>query len=423
MKIAIYANCHPGSVAGGTQVYLGALVRALGELTDGPEEYVVLAPAGNEDWLRPLLGSNQRIEPLFIDPAGMGRRVIRKLGRVQQKMVGRFATFREAEYRHLNPSVLSDPGTCLPVSNGFIESLGVSLIHFPYQDFVITSLPSIFNPHDLQHLHLPQFFTPNTLLWRELAYPFACRLASRVVVASKWIAADLCSKYSLPSEKVVVIPWGAASAAQAPPTAADVQMVRQKYGLPEKYIFYPAVAWPHKNHSCLIAAVALLSKGSHRVHLVLSGAPTGLTPSLKMQVTKLGLESLVHFVGLLPAGDMRAVYNTASAVVVPTLFEAASGPVAEGWQECVPVACSDLPQLREQAEGAACFFDPMSTPAIAEAITRVVFDSTLRDRLITAGNQRLRAYSWRMTAIAYRNLYRQVAQGGFGLVGNSDWRL
>ena len=49
----------------------------------------------------------------------------------------------------------------VPVSDGFFESLGCEVVHFPTQGYVLCALPTIYNPHDLQHLHYPQFFTPH----------------------------------------------------------------------------------------------------------------------------------------------------------------------------------------------------------------------------------------------------------------------
>ena len=45
-------------------------------------------------------------------------------------------------------------------SDGTIEAAGVNVVHFPFQDAFTTEVPSIYQPHDLQHLHLPELFSP-----------------------------------------------------------------------------------------------------------------------------------------------------------------------------------------------------------------------------------------------------------------------
>jgi glycosyltransferase involved in cell wall biosynthesis len=389
------------------QVYLAALLKALGELTDGPEEYILLGPSQGSEWMEPLLGPNQTIVPL---PQNLGlvRRGIRKVYRETVRFLSGSPLSRGGRGAS-RPCRYTGVGDVVQTSTGFIESLGVSLIHFPFQYCIITSLPSVFNPHDLQHLHLPRFFPPDVLMQRELLYPFQCRLATRVIVGSKWIAADLCEKYGLPREKVVVIPWGAPSSAYPAPTQGDIDRVLAKYGIGGKFIFYPAVAWPHKNHARLLEAVALLKQRGRPTRLVLSGGSTELTPRLQQLARERQLDDLVWFLGYVPCEEMRALFRSAVGVVIPTLFEAESGPMAEAWQEGVPVACSDLPPLREQAEEAALFFDPFSVEDIAGKIDLLLNDAPTREGLLAHAKERLDLYSWRTTAQRYREVYRSVA--------------
>ena len=84
----------------------------------------------------------------------------------------------------------------VPVSEGFYESIGYQVMHFTFQRFALCALPSIYNPHDLQHLRYPQFFTPSDLAWRETVYPFGCRIAQTVIVGSQWAKDDFSRQYS-----------------------------------------------------------------------------------------------------------------------------------------------------------------------------------------------------------------------------------
>ena len=61
MKVAINAQLERNSEAGGVASVLVALVSALGQLEDGPEEYIVIGPSTGYGWLEEFLGSNQRL--------------------------------------------------------------------------------------------------------------------------------------------------------------------------------------------------------------------------------------------------------------------------------------------------------------------------------------------------------------------------
>jgi len=91
------------------------------------------------------------------------------------------------------------------------------------------------------------------------------------------------------------------------------------------------------------------------------------------------------------------------------LFEQASGPMIEAWNEDVPVATSNVTSLPDQAGNAALLFDPFSVEAISDAIRRISTDAELRADLRERGRRRLQDFSWERTAKAYRALYRYVA--------------
>jgi glycosyltransferase involved in cell wall biosynthesis len=73
-------------------------------------------------------------------------------------------------------------------------------------------------------------------------------------------------------------------------------------------------------------------------------------------------------------------------------------PVLEALAAGIPVACSDIPPLREVAGDAALYFDPLNEDDIASGIERVMSDASLQERLATAGRERARGFTWRQSA-------------------------
>jgi glycosyltransferase involved in cell wall biosynthesis len=94
--------------------------------------------------------------------------------------------------------------------------------------------------------------------------------------------------------------------------------------------------------------------------------------------------------------------------VIPSRFEAASGPLWEAFEAGTPAACSNVTSLPEQAGDAAIVFDPDDVDAIADALLRLWTDSELRSALVTKGSERIRAFTWARTARTYRALYRRL---------------
>ncbi len=414
LRIAINAQFLPGGGAGGVESVLIGLVHALGQLNDGPEEYFIIGPWQNPDWMKPYLGTNQRIVSGPEPPQHASNLTLRALGLLNRKLGGFILRYIMGAGR-VWPEV--------PVSDGFYESLGCDVIHFPYQNFVVCALPSIYNPHDLQHLHYPQFFTPQILALHETIYPAGCRFAHTVVAGSQWVKQDIIEHYCVSPGKIQVIPWAPPTQAYPEPSPEILNEVKEKYRLDMPFCLYPSVTWEHKNHIRLLEALALLrDREGLAINLLCTGAQyPQFWPRIEMRIQELNLHQQVRFTGRVSFEDLRALYRLAQFVVVPTLFEAASGPVFESWLEGTPVACSNVTSLPEQAGDAALLFDPLSVEAIAQAVVQMATNGNLREELQRRGARRLQDFSWERTAKAYRAVYRRAA--GRPLSEEDRWLL
>jgi glycosyltransferase involved in cell wall biosynthesis len=299
----------------------------------------------------------------------------------------------------------------VPLSDGFWESLGCNVIHFPYQNHAVCALPTVYNPHDLQHLHFPQYFSPGEIARRETIYPAGCHFANTIVVASEWIKQDIVKQYAVHPKKIQVVPWAPPTQAYETPNEQEIDVVREKYCLDTPFAFFPAMTWEHKNHIRLIEAYQEARRETDvDFQIVCTGKQHDPHWSrIKEILEKEGLAENVRFVGLVPEKDLRCIYKLALFVIVPTLFEAASGPVFEAWHEGTPVACSTVTSLPEQVADAAQLFNPLSVNAIKKTLVRMTNEPALREELISKGQRRLQDFSWEQTAKAYRAVYRRAA--------------
>lgn len=396
MRIAINAQMIPGGYGGGVEQFLVGLVHALGRLKDGGEEYVIVTHPLEPNWLAPFLGPNQRIVP---HPwHGLAERVLGWFGPLKSPIIA-------LAFRMPHP-----PWGGLLQSNGFWDSLDVDLIHFPFQSMELSSVPSIFNPHDLQHLHYPEFFTPKLLAWREANYPVWCRHAKTVTVASQWIKDDLVERYGVEPEKIHVIPLAAPTEAYETAHSDIRDAVRTKFGLPETFVFCASQTWPHKNHIRLLEALALLrDRDNIIVNLVCTGKRTVYWRTIAKRLRELKLQGQAKFLGFVSPPELKTLYQLAEVTVIPTLFEAGSFPMFEAFREGCPVTSSDVTSLSEQGGDAVLFFDPKSVESIAEAVRRMARDPQLRKILTQRGRARIATFTWERTAKAYRALYRKTA--------------
>src|SRR5207245_10611553 len=94
------------------------------------------------------------------------------------------------------------PPVPVPVSDGSLEALAPDIVHFLQQSAFLTRVTSIYHPSDLQHLHLPQFFSSLETKSRESLYHAFCNQPGLVAVSSSWWLDDVLRAYCLPTSDV-----------------------------------------------------------------------------------------------------------------------------------------------------------------------------------------------------------------------------
>ena len=402
LVVGIDARLRSGE-SGGVEQFIIGLASGLSRLTDGPERYVFLCEDGDADWLRPHLGGP--CELAF--PLGGRPRPPGPMARLRHRAVTVAPWLRGARFRfrRLVGWTLSP----LASSDGTLEAAGAQVIHFPMQSAFLTERPSIYQPWDLQHLHLPDFFTPEVIAIREQAYRTFCARAERVVVATRWAKRDLAERYGLDPQKIAVVPVPPPFSAY-PAVAESALTSPWRRSLPERFLLYPAQTWKHKNHLRLLQALALLrDERGIEISLVCSGARNDHFRAISREIRRLRLDRQVRFVGFVSAEELQVLYRTSRALIFPSLFEGWGLPVVEAFSAGLPVACARVTSLPDLVGDAALLFDPNQVTDMAEAIRRIWTDEPLRRHLAQAGRARVRDLDWTHTGRVFRALYRNLA--------------
>lgn len=399
LRVCIDARLLDGS--GGVQTFITGLARGLARLGDDELELRFLVFEGEDGWLRPHLPPGARTAAIPFAraaPASPAERLARRLRGVPvihdrvAPLWRRVRGFAEPEAQ----------GPSVPPAPAAFEALDVDVVHFTHQSGFLTGVPSIYHPHDLQHLHHPELFDDEVLALREAHYGPLARQAAVVAAGSSWIKDDVVTRLGVPADKVHVIPL-------EPPEWQGVVPGPLPQGLPDRYALYPAVMWPHKNHVRLVEAVAILRAEGLEVPLVLTGGTGPFAGEVRSRVAALGLGDLVRVLEFVDEPQLRALYESAWAVVVPTLFEAASFPVWEAFRAGVPVAASTATSMPRQVGDAGVLFDPLDAADMACAIRRVWTDTELRATAPMRGRERLAALANPPMAERFAALYRVAA--------------
>jgi glycosyltransferase involved in cell wall biosynthesis len=309
----------------------------------------------------------------------------------------------------LSPARLTDPGSIW--GNGAVRrfltchNIDWMLYTTPNAQSFEIGLPYVMPVFDLQHRLQPEF--PEVSAdgeWerREYLYRNGTRQATLILADSevgKEHILNFYGGYGVTEDRVKVLPY-----VPPPYLVSDVSQqertrVRNNYRLPERYLFYPAQLWPHKNHLRLVQAIGRLKEDKGlEAHVVLCGAHTGairgqVMKDIMREVNRLGITNQIHYLGYVCNDAMSALYAEAVGLVMPTFFGPTNIPISEAWLLGCPVLTSDIQGVREQVGDAGLLVDPRSVEAIADGISRLWENSTLRADLAKRGKDRLSAYT------------------------------
>ncbi len=399
MKLGFVPVLDP--TGGGIYQYSASVAHALRE-SGSAEEAVALIPPGSDlpsamkGWmylelalLSPPNPQARRLQFVTSERLRSGLRMIRR--RVQRRS---FADLDHIHPRRETARLLTDNGIDLTLFPGPLTA-----------SFEI-GLPYVIAIHDLQHRLQPEFPEVSANgAWESREYLFrnGARYASVVLADSDVGRKDILdaySSYGLEEERVRILPFAAPPELRS--TAADADQpairIRHAYTLPERYLFYPAQFWPHKNHLRLVEALGILRRRNLRVALVLSGSWSGpirtrTFDAMMRRAKSLRVDEQLTVLGYVPQADMAALYRGAVGLVFPTFFGPTNIPIIEAWTLDCPVITSDIRGIREQVGDAALLADPREPEAIATAIERIWSDAVVRRQLISQGRTRVEDFS------------------------------
>jgi glycosyltransferase involved in cell wall biosynthesis len=385
-KIGIILGSEPGA---GVFQYTQSILDAL--LSFPPDEFELVAAYGDPTWLGHLHSGRMRAFPisdsLWDRAVNRGWHMARLPNALWRKVAyGLNATVRALVREKCDLWIC--PAHERWVFRAPIEALGTV--------------------HDLMHRYEPQFpevSANGQYSQREFHFRETCKWARGVLVDSETGKQQLTEAYDVAPSKVFVLPY-------IPPgyiyNGQGAEQGPRNPALPEKFLFYPAQFWMHKNHLRLFEALDTLRRKHDDVRLVLVGAPHNGYEQARKRVTELGLDEHVVFLGYVPDGEMADLYRRARGLIMPSFFGPTNIPQLEAFVAGCPVAVSGVYGVPEQVGDAALLFDPRSSTEIAECMERLWTDDILCQSLIERGRKRAAQWGPEQFRARFRDIVRTL---------------
>jgi alpha-1,3-rhamnosyl/mannosyltransferase len=260
--------------------------------------------------------------------------------------------------------------------------------------------PIVLTVHDLQYRTFPAYFTTVKRRYLGLTMPRSVRRATVVAVPSGYVRASVIEAFDADPDGVVVVPHGFDP--PPPDEITEDAVVRQRYRIGERrFVIYPAITHPHKNHRFLIDLLA--SKWTDPdLALVLLGGRGLADDDVTAAVAAQGLGERVIRPGRVSDADRDGLVAAAEALVFPSEFEGFGAPLLEAMALGTPIVCSDRAALPEVAGDAAVVL-PLNHDAWAESLDTV---ASRRELLVAAGHRRAALFTTRVAGERLAGAYR-----------------
>lgn len=236
--------------------------------------------------------------------------------------------------------------------------------------------------HDLIVMRYPAFFKPVDRVIHKLKMRHACRVADVVVAISEQTKRDLVDLLGVTEEKIRVV-YQSCDPIFWEKAVKEVKNLKEKYGLPERYIICVGTVEERKNQVTAVRALAQLPAD---VKLVIVGRHRGSYPEeVSREAREKGVEGRVLFLQDARFEDFPALYRGAVASVYMSVFEGFGIPVLESMCCDCPVVTSNISSMPEAGGEAALYAAPKDADAVAMHLRRLLDDPLFREEQIAKG--------------------------------------
>jgi glycosyltransferase involved in cell wall biosynthesis len=298
----------------------------------------------------------------------------------------------------------------LPVVEPQLEADAILYPYWPSPPFRHAGAPpAVIFVHDLAFRIRPNEVPRQQRMYFRAVLPPALRQAAGVIVPSESTRRDLLQLYKVPGleHKVEVVPEGVPQAVAAGPLPD---------GIEPGFILAVGTVEPRKNYPRLLAAYRQLRGRRGALPFIINGRPG--VPQLVIAgragwaygdtLQRIAAEPGVRYLGHVDEPTLAALYESASVLAFPSLYEGFGLPLLEAMTRGVPAVVGAAGALPELAVGSAIAVNAEDPDAIAGGLERLLADEGLRKKLGEEGIRRARDYTWANAAERTLDVLRRI---------------
>ncbi len=271
-----------------------------------------------------------------------------------------------------------------------------------YYSYNIKSLLCI---HDVQHEYLKENFSKYDLSERKITRNLSVDNCDYLIASSNYLKKQCHKYYEKKKSHIKVIEEGV-NLDLFKKIKYKNRIVRN-FNLPNRYLFYPAAFWPHKNHLFLLKALKKMSR--NKVNLILCGLKKNYFSQVNKYISENNLKDNVKYLGNLSLTELIKVYRHSTAVIIPSLEESSCLLLKETVGFKKPLICSDTETFKEKSKIFKIdLYKKNSVDALQKKIMDIFINKKIKKKNIIKNFRILKNYEWKKVVDNYFLLCKKI---------------
>jgi glycosyltransferase involved in cell wall biosynthesis len=251
--------------------------------------------------------------------------------------------------------------------------------------------PTVLLVHDISFVTHPEWFRTREGLRRRLLTRWSASKAKTVLTVSESARAEIATQFGLSSSNVRCVYPGVTALHTSAAAAPALER--------EPLVLFAGSIFNRRRLPDLIHAFKHVARNRPAIRLEIVGDNrTYPHQDLDGIVAAEGLQEQIRIQSYVPDAALAGLYRRARAFAFLSEYEGFGHPPLEALQAGVPPVLLDTPVAREVCGDAALYVKPGDINAITAALTSLLFDESLRTRVLSAAPAVLARYSWTRAA-------------------------
>jgi len=270
--------------------------------------------------------------------------------------------------------------------------------------------PSVVTMLDLIFIRYPNYFKAWDRNYYRISFKKSAQLADHIISISEATKADLINFFGIKEDKISVI-YPGFDAVFSKLQQQKLDEIKIKFKLPRDYILYVGNIEPRKNILKLAQAFNSLQESSHidkNVHLLIVGQKGWYYKEIIDGIDSLSSRDKIKLVGPVYGEDLVGVYQLATIMAYPSMFEGFGYPVLEAMRLGTPVLTSNISSMPEVGGNAAHYVNPESLDEIKDGLCKLLNDKNYREKLAVKGTRHAAGFNTMRMAQETLEVYRKL---------------